>query len=77
MFSIMVKNVKTFQRFQDAFISNADLSIQEKYKILESMYEQARALGHFKGQNALDGLEVDIRIARAVNHVSRPPHKNR
>ena len=38
---------------------------------MEALYQEAVALGVFPLKDPLDGLEVDIRIAKVVNHVSK------
>lgn len=37
--------------------------------IFEAMYEQARRLGVLPPSDPLDGIETDIRLARALNRV--------
>ena len=41
--------------------------------IAEALYEEARALGVFPLKDSLDGIEVDIRLARALNAVKEGP----
>ncbi len=38
--------------------------------MVDSMYDEAVALGVIPLKDPLDGLEVDLRIAKVVNHVS-------
>jgi hypothetical protein len=38
---------------------------------VEALYREAVALGVFPLQDSLEGLEVDIRIAKVVNSVSK------
>ena len=45
-------------------------------KLVEAMYEEARQLGVFPLEDPLEGLETDIRIARAVNLVREDPLQN-
>ena len=64
-------NKGEWQKFEDELASHEDLTLEQKYKILDGMYEEARSLGLFPSANPLEGLDVDIRIAKAVNSVSK------
>lgn len=41
-------------------------------RLLEAMYEHARRLGAFPLADPLEGLETDIRVAKALNVPTRP-----
>jgi hypothetical protein len=59
-----------FQRFEIEFLRKEKLDIKKKFKIVEALYKEAVALGVFPLKDALEGLEVDIRIAKGINSVS-------
>ncbi|MEW6247110.1 MAG: hypothetical protein AB1555_10415 [Nitrospirota bacterium] len=40
---------------------------RENLRIVEGLYEEARALGIFPLSDPLDGIEVDLRLAKALN----------
>ncbi|RMF69052.1 MAG: hypothetical protein D6743_02545 [Calditrichaeota bacterium] len=67
----MIRSSKQLREFESGLVKNSKLSLEQKFKILEAMYEEARALEHFQGTDPLDGIEVDLRIAKMVNHVSK------
>ena len=50
--------------------------LDQNLRVMEAMYEEARNLGVFPLKDALDGLEVDLRIARVVNFVRDNTHKD-
>ena len=60
-----------FQRFEIELLRNEKLDIKKKFKIVEALYKEAVALGVFPLKDSLEGLEVDIRIAKGVNSVSK------
>jgi len=64
-------NKEEWRIFEDEIIRQDDLSIEQKFKILESMYAEAVALGIMPYDEPLDGIDVDIRIAKAINSVSK------
>jgi hypothetical protein len=45
------------------------VDISENFRIVEALYREAVALGVFPPKDPLEGIEVDIRVARAVNRV--------
>ncbi len=60
-----------FQRFEIEILRNEKLDVKKKFKILEALYNEAVALGALPLEDPLEGLEVDIRIAKVVNGVSK------
>jgi hypothetical protein len=60
-----------FQKFEFEILRNEKLDIKKKFKIVEALYKEAVALGVFPLKDSLEGLEVDIRIARRINSVSK------
>jgi hypothetical protein len=63
--------LREFQRFEIEFSRNEKLDIKKKFKIVEALYKEAVALGVFPLKDSLEGLEVDIRIAKGINSVSK------
>ena len=60
-----------FQKFEIELLRNGKLDLKKKFKILEALYKEAVALGVFPLKDSLEGLDVDIRIAKVVNSVSK------
>ncbi len=58
-------------------IPEPELSLENKFRLLDAMCEFARSMGAFPLENPLEGIEVDIRIAKVVNSVSEAPEKYR
>jgi hypothetical protein len=46
-----------------------NLSYKEALAIYEMLHKEAVSLGAINSENILDGLDVDLRIARAINQV--------
>ena len=71
----MITDPSYFSSFKRLSLAKEQLSLDEKYRILESLYDEACTLGSFRKEDILLGLEDDIRLAAALNsHVSRTPH---
>jgi len=67
----MIKNYKKFKKFEDELISKEKVNIEKNFLIVEEMYKEAVALNVFPVKNPLDDIEVDIKIAKVVNSVSK------
>ncbi len=67
----MMKNPDVFRRFEDEWIASHKTDFAENMRILDGMYQLARKFGHFSGENPLEGIEKNIRVARILNRVRR------
>jgi hypothetical protein len=63
----MITDPQYFSSFKREALSRERLSLDYKYRILESLYDEARALGSFTDKDILLGLDDDIRLASALN----------
>ncbi len=63
----MIKNGKILKRFEDDLISQQRFSIEEAFNIVESLWHEGVSLGVLPPKNPMDGIEVDIKIAKALN----------
>jgi len=66
-----MKRNDDFQRFEKEISRNEELDMNKKFKILEALYQEAVDLGVFPLRDSLEGLEVDIHIAKVINSVSK------
>jgi hypothetical protein len=65
----VIKNSKQLRDLEKALKKQQNRDIDKKYKILDALYREAKYLGIFPLKNPLEGIEVDIRIAKVVNSV--------
>jgi hypothetical protein len=65
----MVKDYKKLEIFEKELMKREKPDPVKNFKIVEALYAEAVALGAFPLKDPLDGIEVDIRIAKAVNSV--------
>ena len=54
-------------KFHQKLIKEENLSYKKALFIYEALHKEAVSLGVFNSQNILEGLEVDLRIAKAIN----------
>jgi hypothetical protein len=62
---------KEFRKFERELLKKEKVDIMRNFKILEALYQEAVSLGIIPLKNLLDGVEVDIKIAKVVNSVSK------
>jgi hypothetical protein len=72
----MIRNAKLLEKFERDQIRKSKPDYFQNLRIFESLYEEAMHLGIFPLNDPLEGIEVDINLARALN-VQRPARKNR
>ena len=65
----MIKNCETLLTFENDLIRKSKPDILKNFRLVDAMYDEAVALGIFPLKDPLDGLEIDIKIAKVVNSV--------
>ena len=67
----MIRNKVKLNKFYQGLIKNENISHKEALFIYEALYKEAVSLGIINSKNILDGLEIDIRIAKTINGISK------
>jgi len=68
----MLKQCELLRKFEDDFIRGAGrLSFEQASKLFAGMWEEGLGLGVLPPKSPLDGIEVDIRMARILNSCSK------
>lgn len=67
---------KEFGKFELELFKKEKHDIMRNFKIVESLYREAVLLGIIPLKNSLDGLEIDIKIAKVINNVCKTTKKN-
>lgn len=62
---------KEWQEFEKDEMAKEKMDIDQKFRILDALYEEAVYLGVFPLKDPLDGIDVDVNIAKVVNNVPR------
>ena len=65
----MIRNKQKLNELQRKLDAEESLSYTEALAIYEMLHREAVSLGSISSENILDGLEVDLRIAKAINKV--------
>lgn len=63
----MVRDSTFLREWEDRYVASQPADFHANLRLVEAMYEHARALGVFPLADPLEGLETDIRVARVLN----------
>ncbi|MBE0478637.1 hypothetical protein IBX65_05910 [Candidatus Aerophobetes bacterium] len=63
----MIKNADTLERFYDKMIKEEKLSFKQALAIFEAMWQEGVSLGVLPPRDPLEGIDVDIKVARILN----------
>lgn len=62
---------KEFNKFELTFLKKEKPDIRRNFQIVEALYQEALSLSVFPLKDPLDGLDVDLRVAKAINCVPK------
>jgi hypothetical protein len=63
----MIKDRARWEAFEREELARENLSYKQAIVIFDALRHEAVSLGAFTPENAFDGLEVDIKVARAIH----------
>ena len=69
----MVKNNPRLKEFEENYTRKGKPDILHNLQLLDQLYKEAKALSVFPLREPLDGLEIDIKIAKVINSVPKTP----
>jgi len=65
--SYMIRNKSRLNEFHRKLIEQENISHKKALSIYEALHKEAVSLGVINSNNILEGLEIDLRIAKALN----------
>ena len=65
----MKRDNEEFQKFKKELIRNEKLDIENNFRIIDAMYDEAVESGAIPMKDPLEGIETDIKVAKVVNSV--------
>jgi len=68
----VIRESKLLRKFENAQLRRRPVDYRENLRIVEALYQEARALKAFPPSNPLDGIEVDLQLARILNVYANP-----
>ncbi len=72
----MIKDRAAWEQWETDYVRRTPVDIAHNFRIVEALYQEARALGIFPLADPLQGLEDKIRLVKAI-HASATPRENR
>lgn len=70
----MIKDHALFKKFEDSFIrKEGKLPFDRSIKLFTSMWDEGLKLGVLPLKDPLEGIDVDIKIAKVLNSCSKKP----
>ncbi len=63
----MIRNNLRLSKFYRKLVEEENISYKQALSIYEALHKEAVSLGIINSENILEGLEVDLRIAKAIN----------
>jgi len=69
----MIKNQKELQKFENELTRKESVDVLRNFRLIDAMYKEAVFLNTFSMEDALSGIEIDIKIAKVINSVSESP----
>ena len=72
----MIKRSEILEAFEKEQIRQNKADYHENLKIFEALYREAQTLGVFPLEDPLEGIDVDIRLAKVL-HVRIPDREDR
>jgi hypothetical protein len=67
----MIKNSRKLDEFYQKLDAKETLPYKKAVRIYDALYKEAVSLGVINSGNIMEGLEVDLRIAKAINGLNR------
>jgi hypothetical protein len=72
----MIKNSELLKDFENNFIRDkGKLSFEQAMKLFSGMWNEGLRLGVLPPKDPMDGIDVDIRIAKALNSCLKKPSR--
>ena len=63
----MIKDVEYLAAFEREYTASQPNDLEKNLELFEAMWQEAKALGVIPLKDPLEGIEVDIRIAKILN----------
>ena len=67
----MISNREELLKFERDLVRKSKVNIAQNFCILDALYREAVALHAIPVKDPLEGLEVDIKIAKVINSVPK------
>ena len=69
----MIRDPEKLWEFEKRLVASTPVDVRANFRIADEMYRYARKLGMFPGPDLLEGVDVNIRLAKVLRSVRRAP----
>jgi hypothetical protein len=69
----MIRDPCRWRAFENSWIASQKPDLAQNLRLVDGMYELARGLGQFRNEDAMDGIEKNIRLVALLNRVQNAP----
>jgi len=66
----LIKNADILRDFEERYIATCDLTYEQALNIVDSLWDEGVALGVLPPKDPMEGVAVDVRIARILRSCS-------
>ncbi len=63
----MIKDSKIWRQWEAKWQRSKPAYLEENIRVFEELLKMAKDLGKWPPQNPLDGIEIDLKIAKEIN----------
>lgn len=67
----MIGDKKLLEELEKEIVESSKLHINKKIEIFQQLFDLAKEVGRIPSENLLEGIEIDIKYARAINGIKR------
>lgn len=72
----MINNPQELNEFEDNYIRNYNMTIDQKFNLLNSLYEFAHSIGKLTKDDSQQNLEVLIKTLKVFRDANKPASKS-
>lgn len=72
----MINNPQQLTEFEDDYIRNYNMTIDQKFNLLNSLYEFAHSIGKLTTDDSQQNLEVLIKTLKVFRDANKPASKS-
>jgi hypothetical protein len=63
----MISDITYWNRWEEALQRKTPIDVEQNFRLMDAMYQEARQLGLIPPSDPLEGLEAVILYAKAIN----------
>lgn len=73
----MISDITYWNHWEEELLRQTPVNVEQNFRLMDAMYQEARQLGLIPLLDPFEGLEANIRYARAINGLTAPNSRGR